>query len=83
MPVRHLWQVHHNSKLVNNGYGGYQASHKQLTEEFSRRAFVAYTVHNGEVVNVKAILAHFPHGSTKAVMIGVCLVQYLDLLSYF
>jgi hypothetical protein len=64
---------------LSNGYGGYQASHKQLTEEFSWRAFVAYTVHNGEIVNVKAILAHFPRGSTKAVMIGVCLVQYPDL----
>jgi len=53
------------------GSTGYQASHADLGHEFARRASLAFSVHNGEIINVKAIFAQFPRGSTKAVMIGV------------
>ena len=54
-----------------SGSTGYQASHADLGHEFARRASLAFSVHNGEIINVKAIFAQFPRGSTKAVMIGV------------
>lgn len=50
---------------------GYQDSHHLLAQDHARRASVAYSVHKGEIVNVKAILAHFPRGTTKPMMIGV------------
>lgn len=50
---------------------GYQNSHHLLAHDHARRASVAYSIHKGEIVNVKAILAHFPRGTTKPMMIGV------------
>ena len=54
--------------MAASGSTGYQASHADLGHEYARRASLAFSVHNGEVVNVKAILAQFPRGSNKAVM---------------
>ena len=36
-----------------------------------RRAAMNHAANSGEFVHVKAILAHFRHGSTTATMIGV------------
>ena len=37
-----------------------------------QHAAMTHAANSGEFVHVKAILAHFPHGSTTATMIGVC-----------
>ena len=50
---------------------GYQSSHQQLAGEFMRHAAMSHAANSGEFVHVKAILAHFWHGSTTATMIGV------------
>lgn len=50
---------------------GYQPSHRQLAGEFMRRAALSHAANSGEYVHIKAILAHFRHGSTTATMIGV------------
>ena len=61
---------------------GYQPSHRQLAGEFMRRAALSHAANSGEYVHVKAILAHFRHGSTTATMIGVCDIQVPEMSIY-
>jgi hypothetical protein len=72
-------QNHTSNKDHGHQHQGYQPSHQQLAGEFMRRAAMTHSANSGEFLHVKAILAHFPHGSTTATMIRVRTLPAMSL----